>query len=242
MPSRARRGAPSRVTSMSRKAMLPAEGRMSPMIVLISVVLPTPFRPISATISPVPTVERDVGDDLHPAIAGADRGEAELRHGGHRLHRPEVDAAARPRSRRPRRSCPCANSRPRWSTLVWASRLADEGHVVLDHHHGHAVAVDLADDLRRPLGLLAREARGRLVEEEQFGLGRPAPWRSRATAAGRARGGGRACRSVPGRPTQREQRVDPARDLVARRWTRQSGMKRFWKTRQVRPAPACSGT
>src|SRR5579883_3351441 len=54
MPARARTSGLARVTSRPSNSMLPARGRSRPMMLLRSVVLPTPLRPIRQTTSPGP--------------------------------------------------------------------------------------------------------------------------------------------------------------------------------------------
>src|ERR1700723_282625 len=70
MPSRARAVALSRVISMAPNPIVPAIGGRIPMIVLISVVLPTPLRPITAMISARFRSQRHIVDNSDLTVAG----------------------------------------------------------------------------------------------------------------------------------------------------------------------------
>ena len=78
---------------------------------------------------------------------------------------------------------------------------ADELHVVLDDDE-RLGAVDLAHEFGGLVDLLMRHAGGRLVEQDQLGIGRRARCRARPIAAGRARAGRPGARPRPVRPTR----------------------------------------
>ncbi len=74
-PSRCRRGpagpAAARVMSLPASATLPPKRRVMPTIELISVVLPVPLRPSSASTWPSASAQRHVGQHHRLAVAGA---------------------------------------------------------------------------------------------------------------------------------------------------------------------------
>ena len=63
-----------------------------------------------------------------------------------------------------------------WSSTTMRSEPAhDDLHVVLDEDDGHAFVADLTDERHQGGGLLGVHAGGRLVEEQQLGLGGQRP-------------------------------------------------------------------
>ena len=66
-----------RVPSISA-TMVPADGRTMPITHFISVLLPLPLVPSSATVSPPRAVHRDVVQHAHRAVAGIDAGDLRL--------------------------------------------------------------------------------------------------------------------------------------------------------------------
>ena len=99
-------------------------------------------------------------------------------------------------------------------------------HEVRGQQHGDAVALQRSDDLPGGPPRLRVHPGGRLVQEDQLRLGRPAPAPATAAASGRRRAPGSAC---PPRPPGR-----PGRAARAAR----SGGRRSWRTAPAPPAAA----
>ena len=72
MPSAARVSGASAPTSRPPSAIEPAKRRVTPTRLSISVVLPTPLRPSTASASPSPSAERDVRQHDGAAVAGGE--------------------------------------------------------------------------------------------------------------------------------------------------------------------------
>ena len=149
---RGRRGRAGRPARPSRRAppkrIAAGRGReQADQSVRISVVLPTPLRPMTATISPRPTSRSTPEQHRAGAVAAAqafDREEGVIRHGRSRDRSPR-----RPRWPSISEIVPCREDGAEVQHGDPRRDLLHEGHVVLDHEDGHAVAVERRAASRR---------------------------------------------------------------------------------------------
>ena len=124
-----------------RRRCRPARGRRSPEIVFMSVDLPLPFGPSSATISPGAH-----GAGARPTAPGSRREHVErarLEHGTRRVrHARSPRGRRRSRGGRARSSAgaPSAMTSPSWSATMRCEMLHDHAHVVLDDDEREAAA------------------------------------------------------------------------------------------------------
>ena len=183
------------------ETMLPARGQCRPAIVRMSVVLPAPFGPISATISPACDLQGDAPERLQVAVGDVEvvtgeHGVAAAAAGGRppggavgssvakeiaapevRFDHPRIVGHVRRRT--------LGDLRPAFSTTTRSEMPNTALHEVLDHDDGHARVADSGES--------ARGAR-----RPRRGSGRPSARRA-AAAAGAWPGRGPA-RGACGRP------------------------------------------
>ena len=178
-----------------------------------SSVRPAPTRPARPRISPArrsrSTVAAGIGRGAHALDGNATRrrGRFAGRHVGdleiaadHQLdHRVVGDRVAFERAR------PALPSR---STMTRSEASHHLVQAVRDEDDGDALRLEAGDDLEQLVGLGDRQARGRLVEDDEARAGDSAPWRSRPSAAGRATA------ATPASPARTSRRA--GRDRAAR--------------------------
>src|SRR6266446_546591 len=170
-PSRAISCGARRVRSTPSNSIEPRQGSRKPITVFIRVVLPMPLRPSSATASPARTsseTPKRIGVAPYPAwtslIFSMAASELGLRRSQIGLDHLRVVPDLL------RRALGDFLAEVKDGDPVGDSH--DDGHVVLDQEHREAARRrDLSDQGGRLLGLARRHARGRLVEEQERGLG-----------------------------------------------------------------------
>src|SRR3989442_7416813 len=174
MPARTRASGGSAVMSSPPNRTRPPRPGTTPEMARSSVVLPAPFEPMSATISPRRT-SSDTDQRTWTSSYAASRPSTSRRRGSatafpaSAVARAEirVDDARVPADLRRR------SERDALSVVEHqdASGDAHDGlHDVLDHQHRDAPAVDLLDEAHRAFDLLGVQAGHDLVEQEQRGL------------------------------------------------------------------------
>src|SRR5579884_4313432 len=168
MPRRATRSPRMRVMSRPSNHTVPEEGRRRPPMVSSSVVLPAPLGPSSATISPLSTSRLT---SLIAAIWPYSTRTRSARSSGTacllaEIRGDDVGVAAHHVGR-------AAGDHP--AEVEHVDVVAEGEHevdVVLDDQHAEVVpAADAAEEVRELPGLLAPDARGRLVEQQEPGIG-----------------------------------------------------------------------
>ena len=145
-------------------------GRTRPMTHFISVLLPLPLVPSSATVSPLCHIERDAAQRPHRAVAGIEvlDGEAKCQ------DRPPALADCAMTSA----GAPIAMILPASRHITRSREAHHRLHDVLDHDDGDVLAAEADEQVaapRRP-----RRSTGLPSPRRRSGASAPSPWRARA--------------------------------------------------------------